>query len=147
MEQCATHCKTPASLPTRLVGRRLDRTGRRRRSSASQNPKSIWAPGSAGRRRGFLGASAGAATGRLGAGSDPELGRGMERGIPGNLGARAPLRGGGGGTSPDRLRFPWVSSLSPQPTRPGDTRTRRGNATSRSMRQAVDRLMLAIRST
>ena len=80
-------------------------------------------------------------------GSGPELGRGMERGMPGNLGARAPLRGGGGGTSPDRLRFHWVSSLSHQPTRPGDTRTRRGNSPSRSMRQAVDRLMLAIRST
>jgi hypothetical protein len=70
----------------------------------------------------------------------------MGRVMLGNRGVLGAFRGGGG-SCPPRVRFQDVSSLSHQPTRPGDTRTRRGKAPSRSMRQAVDRLMLAICST
>lgn len=70
----------------------------------------------------------------------------MGRAMPGSRGVLGAFRGGGG-NSPPRVRFHDVSSLSHQPTRPGDTRTRRGKAPSRSIRQAVERLMLAICST
>ncbi len=113
-----------------------------------QKPKSIWFVWlfllCFGRPSTRPGDSCAAAAG--GASSDVGVGCRTD-GAAGECGVRRGLRGGGGGVGPERVRFHHVSSLSHHPTRPGETRTRRGNAPSRSIRHAVDRLMLAISRT
>ncbi len=128
LQACARQRPPPSESEVELIGR--GRGLRPRRRALNGTTATPWKTGASG---------AGVRTGAA-------AGAGMGRAMPGRRGVLGALSGGGG-SGPPRVRFQTVSSLSHQPTRPGDIRTRRGKAPSRSMRQAVERLMLAMCST
>lgn len=109
LQACARQRPPPSESEVELIGR--GRGLRPRRRALNGTTATPWKTGASG-----AGVRTGAATGA-----------GMGRAMPGRRGVLGALSGGGG-SDPPRVRFQTVSSLSHQPTPPGDTRTRRGKS-------------------